>query len=465
MLTEVFKAYDIRGVYPDPLNEQLAVKIGIAVGQFLRAQLTESQKNDPMYQHVVVGRDMRESSPQMADALIKGLTMAPVHVIDLGMVDTSFIYFAVNHLGCAGGAQTTASHNPPQYNGFKISGLHARPVGAETGLNEIKRTAATIDLDRYKPESIGRVEQRDLWPDYKKHVRQFLHLERPLTIAVDASNGMAGKFMPLLFGDVDGLEIIPLNYETTGKFVHEPNPLVAENMRMTQEAVKQHGADLGVCFDGDADRCMFTDENAELVAADLFGARMVEHFLELDPGSPIVFDLRSSKALTEHIEKCGGKPVRSRVGHVFMKARMKENDAVFGCELSAHVYYRDNWYADSGAITLAVALSILSKQAKPLSELLAPLRRYHASGEINFEVADKQAMMDEIEQRYADQAESDELDGVTVDAFEKKGWWFNVRPSNTEPLLRLNMEAKDEATLQKMLGEVQGMLGAPAAGH
>lgn len=464
MLSKVFKAYDIRNTYPDPLNEELAVQIGSAAGRYLRAKLEGRDASDPMLEHVVVGRDMRKSAPSMAQALIKGLTHAPVNVIDLGMVDTSFIYFAINHLGCAGGIQTTASHNPPQYIGFKISGLKAVPIGQDTGLTDIKEIAATVD-PAAEPETIGRVEQRDLWDAYKQHVRKFLDLRRPLKVVVDASNGMAGKFMPLLFDDVEGLEIVPINYETTGEFVHDPNPLVAANMRQVMDGVAEHGADLGVCFDGDADRCAFVDENGDMVSADIFGAVMAEHFLQTTPGSAIVFDLRSSKALAEHVIACGGKPVRSRVGHVFMKALMKEHDAVFGTELSAHVYYRDNFYADSGAITFATALSIISEQDKPLSELLKPHLKYVQSGETNFEVADKQAAMDELAEVFGEGAAVDTLDGVTVDAMDSRGWWFNVRASNTEPLLRLNMEARDRATLDEMFNAVADMLGEPVAGH
>ncbi len=466
MLSEVFKAYDVRGVYPDPLNEDLARQIGCAVGTYLRQQVEGRAASDPMLEHIVVGRDMRKSAPSMSDALIEGIQRSGAHVIDLGMVDTSFIYFAINHLGCAGGVMVTASHNPPQYIGFKVSAQHAVPVGKETGLDQIKRIAATVDLSRAAGFEPGRVEQRDLWDAYKQHVTQFLKIDRPLKVIVDASNGMAGKFMPLLFEDAKHLEVIGLNYETTGEFVHDPNPLVADNMTMTQQAVKEHGADLGVCFDGDADRCMFTDENGQLIAADLLGGLLAAKFLEEEsPGSAIVYDLRASKALVETIERHGGRPVRSRVGHVFMKHLMKQHDAVFGAELSAHVYYRKNWYADSGAITLAVTLNLLGDQQKPMSELMKPMQKYAASGETNFEVLDKRMAMDQIEQTFADRADIDELDGVTVDAFDTAGWWFNVRPSNTEPLLRLNMEAKDAATLEQMFEQVKAMLGQPVAGH
>ena len=407
---------------------------------------------------------MRKSAPSMAEALITGLTRSGVNVIDVGMVDTSFIYFAINHLGCAGGIQTTASHNPPQYIGFKISGLKAVPVGQDTGLSDIQQIAESVDPDA-APDTTGTVEQQDLWDAYKTHVHQFLDIRRPLKVVVDASNGMAGKFMPLLFEGVENLELIPINYETTGEFVHDPNPLVLENMKQVIAGVKEHGADLGVCFDGDADRCAFVDENGNAISADIFGCVMAEHFLQLAPGSPIVFDLRSSKALAEHITACGGKPVRSRVGHVFMKALMKEHDAVYGTELSAHVYYRDNWYADSGAITFAVALSILSEHDQPLSALLKPHQKYAQLGETNFHVDDKQAMMDTLAEKFGGGAAVDTLDGITVDAMDASGWWFNVRPSNTEPLLRLNLEAKDQATLDAQYAKLAELLGTPAEGH
>jgi len=462
MIGKVFKAYDVRGTYPDPLNETLARQIGCGVARYLHSALDDSDKADPMLNHVVVGRDMRKSSPKMTAALIEGIRIAGSHVIDVGMVDTSFIYFAINHLGCGGGVMVTASHNPPQYNGFKISGRNARPIGTGSGLEQVKRFAATVDLER-EPEPSGRVEKRDLWPDYTDHVHQFLELDRPLRVVVDLSNGMAGAFMPHIFDDIEDLELITLNKKMTGEFAHDPNPLVVANLDQVRQAVRDHEADFGVCFDGDADRCAFVDENGDVVSSDLFAARMAEHFLRFSPGSPIVYDLRSSKAFVEHVEACGGKPVRSRVGHVFMKARMKEHDAVFGAELSAHVYYRDNFYADSGAITFATALTILSQQDKTLSRFLDPLNKYVASGETNFEVEDKQAMMDQIKRTYAADADIDELDGVTVDAFNTSGFWFNVRPSNTEPLLRLNMEARDEKTLKKMFDEVKDLLGEPVA--
>jgi len=463
MLSKVFKAYDVRGIYPNPLDEKVAKKIGYATGKFLKAKLEGRDGADPMLQHVVVGRDMRPHSPKLAQALMNGLRAAEMNVFDVGMVDTSFIYFAINHLGCGGGVQTTASHNPIEYNGFKISGQNAAPIGADTGLVEIQRIAATADDASIKP--VGRIEQRDLWDDYVAHIRQFMTIERPLKVVVDASNGMACSFLPRVFEGVDNLELITLNGEMTGEFAHPPNPLVPENMVPTQEAVREHSADFGVCFDGDADRCILCDEKGQLIGCDLLGALIARHFLAGSPGSAVVFDLRSSKALKETVEKSGGKPIRGRVGHVFLKALMKEHDAVFGAELSGHMYYRDNFYTDSGAITFATTLTVASQSDKSLSALIAPLAKYAQSGEVNFKVEDKEAVIQSLRDRYSAEAKVDDLDGATIDAWDAGDWWFNVRPSNTEPLLRLNAEAKDATTLERLIEEIQPVLGEPLKGH
>ena len=463
MLSEVFKAYDIRGVFPKQLDDQIARRIGCATGQYLRQQVVGREASDPMLQHVVVGRDMRTSSPRLARALIHGLRAADVNVLDVGMVDTSFIYFAINHLGCAGGIQTTASHNPPQYNGFKISGRLAAPIGSDTGLDDIKRIAATLDDPPRNPDA--RVEERDLWDDYRRHVRGFLTLKRPMKVVVDASNGMAGKVIPEVFEGIENLQIVPLNLELSGKFAHDPNPLVAENMIPTQEAVRKHKADLGVCFDGDADRCILTDEEGTIIGCDLLGALMAKHFLKAHPGSPIVYDLRSSKALLEAIEANGGEPVRSRVGHVFIKQVMRNVNGVFGAELSGHSYFRDNFYTDSGFITFATALTILSASARPLSRLIKPFAKYPQSGEVNFEVEEKDEMIELLRKTYKGRGEIDDMDGITIDAMVNEGWWFNVRKSNTEPMLRLNLEARNRKTLTDRFAELTEMMGEPVQGH
>jgi phosphomannomutase len=462
MLSKVFKAYDIRGVHPHPLDEQVAWKVGYATARFLKNQLHGADASDPMLHHVVVGRDMRPSSPKLAEALMNGLRAAEMNVFDVGMVDTSFIYFAINHLGCGGGVQTTASHNPIEYNGFKISGRRAAPIGAETGLTEIQRIAATIETTSARPA--GRLEARDLWDDYIRHVRRFLDLKRPLKVVVDGSNGMAGAFVPRIFEGVKNLKLIGLNLEITGSFAHDPNPLVPENMAPTQQAVLKHKADLGVCFDGDADRCILCDEKGQIIGCDLLGALFAQHFLRKAPGSAVVFDLRSSKALKETIEEVGGKAIRGRVGHVFMKKLMREHDAIFGAELSGHMYYRDNYHTDSGAITFATALTVASASSKPLSRLIAPFAHYAQSGEINFRVEDKEAALASIKGRFGN-GRVDELDGITIDHFDREGWWVNVRASNTEPLLRLNLEGRDRKTVDRKLHEITPLLGEPLKGH
>ena len=324
MIEKVFKAYDVRATYPDMLNEAIGLKIGYGAGKYLLEQASGDGKT------VAVGRDMRKSAPSMAAALIEGLRAAGCDVIDLGMVDTPFVYFAINQLGCIGGIQTTASHNPPQYIGFKISREGALPIGMGSGLDEIQAIAAGVDE---LPEAVGSLEEKNLWAEYKAHVLKSLNLKKPLKVVIDASNGMAGKFMPEIFDDCADLDITKINFELTGEFVHEPNPLEPENMKQTQDGVKELGANLGVCFDGDGDRCMVTDELGNIVGCDHLGALMAEHYLKANPGSAIVYDLRSSHALKEHVESLGGKPVRSRVGHVFMKKILRESGGAFGAEI------------------------------------------------------------------------------------------------------------------------------------
>lgn len=465
-LSSIFKAYDIRAIYPDPLDETAAWKVGHAAGQFL-GQLAKDASGDDaaslkLPRTVAVSRDMRPHSPSLAGELIEGLRCAGMNVIDLGQCDTSFIYFAVNYLGCAGGIQTTASHNPIQYNGFKISGIQAKPIGAQTGLKTIQQIAETLPGPGDTPMT-GKVEKRDLWDEYRQHVLSFYRAGgRKLKVFVDASNGMAGKMVPRLFDGVDGLEIIPLNFEITGSFVHEPNPLVAENMKPTQDGVIQHGADLGVCFDGDADRCILTDEKGDIIGCDHLTALLTGDFLKDSPGATIVYDLRSSKAVEEAILLQGGQPRRGRVGHVFMKAILRETDGVFGGELSGHFYFRDNFYTDSGAITFAAIASVLSQSDRPISELIAPYRKYPQSGEINYQVDDKTQVIQALKQKYANQADVDELDGISMDAWDRPdgGWWFNIRPSNTEPLLRLNAEAKEPTILDRLITDLQAVIGA-----
>jgi len=451
----IFKAYDIRGIYPEQLNEEDAWKIGCAAARFLRSLLRGYERGQAASQSLCVGRDMRTHSEGIARALIEGMNSTGANVIDIGMIDTPQMYFAINHLGTCGGVQVTASHNPAKYNGFKVSGLDAKPIGGDTGLKDIEHIA--MALLHTKGNATGSVENRDLTAEYKKHVLKFLRSNvRKMKIAVDASNGMAGKMVPAIFGKLP-VEIIELNFEHNGKFKHEPNPLVEKYLAEVKAAVKKNKCDFGVCFDGDADRLMMVDEKGVTIGCDLMTALMVPYFMEKDPKSTVVYDLRSSRVVVEEIIKYGGTPRRERVGHAYMKKALRDSHSVFGGELSGHFYYRDNFYADSGMITLVHVINIVSEANIPISELISPLRRYHSSGEMNFTVENKQAKMDEMARRYSD-GKIDRLDGVTI---VYKDWWFNCRPSNTEPLLRLNIEAKSKELLDEKLAEITEQLGKP----
>ncbi len=464
MLGKVFKAYDVRAIYPKPLSEKLAWQIGHAVARYLTEHAADAGFDDPMMRHVVVGRDMRTSSPSLAEALKTGVRDYGAHVVDVGMVDTPLVYFAINHLGCCGGVQVTASHNPANYNGFKISGMKARPIGMTTGLDEVRRYAAVVDRDK-RISAGGRQEKRGLWDAYRDHVLRFLdesllNGSKTIHVVVDASNGMAGTMIPEVFGKVPGLKITKLNFDnSTGEFVHEPNPLVEANLQQLQDKVHSARADLGFCFDGDADRCVAVDEQAQIIGCDLLTAWLSSGFLQASPKSAVVYDLRSTKSLPEMITEAGGKAIKSRVGHVFMKQEMAEHDAVFGGELSGHFYFRDNFFADSGAIAFATAVSALARADGPLSEQIRPARRYVQSGEINFETEDKDAAIDDLVDAFPS-AEIEELDGVTLDLGD---WWFNVRSSNTEPLLRLNLEAPDRPAVNAYVEQVAQYLGRRVA--
>jgi phosphomannomutase len=445
------------------LNEEAAWKVGHASAQYLKRsrQTLPADQKVKRENTMVIGHDMRPSSPKLVEALIDGVRSVGMDVIDVGMIDTSFIYFAINHLDTVGGIMTTASHNPIQYNGFKISGPKAKPIGAASGLDDIKRIATTLRMGQTGLK--GGYEEQDLWPAYRDHVLKFLDLKRPLRVAIDASNGMAGKMVPKVFEGVKGLEIIPLLFEITGSFTHEPNPLVEANLDMLKKKMAETKPDLGACFDGDADRCMFLDENRKALGSDLITALLARDFLQQpkNKGSAIVYDLRSSHVVPDLVREAGGEPKRDRVGHAFIKKTMAETHAVFGGELSGHLYFRDNFYADSAAIAFARLLSVLSAQDKPFSQLMAPLYKYAQSGEINFQVEDKDGKIRELAEKYKD-AKIDYLDGITV---ELGDWWFNVRKSNTEPLLRLNLEAKNPQMLQEKLEELKKILGEPAHGH
>jgi phosphomannomutase len=455
MNPEIFKAYDIRGVYPDEVNEEDAWKIGCATARYLPSLIKGYDRGIPESQMLCVGRDMRTHSEALAQALIEGIRSTGVGVIDIGMIDTPQMYFAINHLGTCGGIQVTASHNPAKYNGFKISGRGAIPIGVDTGLQEIKHLA--IALLHTKGKLTGALKADDLTDEYRKHVLRSLRPDlKKKKVAIDASNGMAGKMVPLLFRDVP-IQIVDINFEHAGKFKHEPDPLKEKSLNQVKAAIRKEACHFGICFDGDADRMMMVDEHGESIGADLVTALLVPYFLQRKPKSVIVYDVRSTRVVMEEIIKYGGTPRRERVGHAYMKKAMRDTHAVFGGELSGHFYYEENYYADSAMITLVHMLNFIAERDKAVSELVKPLRRYSTSGEINFKVDDKQAKMEELARRYAD-GQVDYLDGVTVSF---KEWWFNCRPSNTEPLLRLNVEAKTRDLLEEKLTEMESQLGAP----
>jgi phosphomannomutase len=450
---QIFKAYDVRGIYPDQLAEEDAWKIGCATARFLPSLMTGYERGQVGAQTICVGRDMRTHSEPLAQALIKGIRSAGVGVIDIGMIDTPQMYFAINHFKTCGGIQVTASHNPAKYNGFKVSGRGAVPVGGDTGLKDIQHLALAMPHTKGNPT--GALRQENLTTEYKKHVFQFLSPSvGEMKVAIDASNGMAGKMLPLLFGE-GPIEMLEINFEHDGKFKHDPDPLKEKNLRQVKSMVKRQKCHFGLCFDGDADRMMMVDEKGNPVSCDLLTALLVPYFLEKKPKAAIVYDLRSSRVVMEEIIKHGGTPRRERVGHSHMKKAMRDSHAVFGGELSGHFYYADNFCADSAVITLVHVLNVISEQDKPISELIAPLRRYASSGELNFKVENKEAKMEELARRYGD-GQADRLDGVTVGF---KEWWFNCRPSNTEPLLRLNVEARTQEMLDEKLAEIEEQLG------
>lgn len=436
----IFKAYDIRGVYPEELDEELARKIGNAFAVHIGS--------GPL----VVGRDMRVSSPSIAQAAIEGITDAGLDVLDIGLSTTPMSYFAIGHLDAAGGLMTTASHNPGKYNGFKVSREKAIPLAYETGINKLEEIVGEGSYQ--KMDTKGTVQEREVVQAYIEHVLSIAGEIKPLKLVIDAGNGITGAFLPQLLEKLP-CDVTRLYFEPDGTFPnHEANPLKPENVADLQARVKEIGADLGIAFDGDGDRCAFVDENGQRVASDMVTALIAKEVLKAHPGAGIIYDLRSSKALPEEITENGGRPVRSRVGHAYMKTIMREQDLPFGGELSGHYYFKDNYYADSGFMAMVKVLTLLGEAGAPFSKLIEPLKRYHATGEVNFTVQDKDAKIRELGKKFAD-GEIDYLDGITV-SYDK--WWFNVRKSNTEPMLRLNLEAETPELRDEMARKVKAII-------
>jgi len=428
---EIFKSYDIRGTYPDQLDEEMAHKIGAATAQFLNTR------------ELVVGRDMRSSSRSLAQAVCEGIASQGTDVVDIGIVSTDTVYFAIGYYGYGGGLMTTASHNPAEYNGFKICRERAIPISYDTGIANISQLIAE---GRSEPRGEpGKISQRDVLNDYKDHVLSFVENIKPFKIVVDAGNGMAGKMLPLVFRNLP-CEISQMYFELDGSFPnHEANPLKEENLAALKERVVAEGADLGAAFDGDGDRVAFVDEQGNTISSDLITALIAAKMLQKHAGATIVYDLRSSHVVPEVITDRGGRPVEERVGHSHIKATMRNRDAAFGGELSGHYYFRDNYYADSGLIALIETLNILSEANTLMSQLVAPMRKYWSTGEINFEVEDSNQTIRAIEDTFRD-GEVTHLDGLTV---QLDDWWFNLRPSNTEAVVRLNLEATSRELMER----------------
>ena len=451
-MSGIFKAYDVRGLYPRQLDEARAREIGLAF-QFVLDAEDRAQGNT-----VVVSRDMREHSPGLLTALTEGLTAGGLDVLDIGLATTPMNYFAVGHEKAAGGVQTTASHNPAEYNGFKFSRHEARPVSGDHGIALMEAKVAAGDLPR-APRP-GSVRTGEIFDAYGEHVLSFLKTapeSRRLKVAVDAANGMGTIYRPIL--EAAGIDLVSLYFELDGRFPnHEANPLKEENLRDLERLVRESGADLGVAFDGDADRAAFVDEQGVSVGSDLMTALIGGELLSREPGMAVLFDLRSSRAVAEYISESGGVPVRERVGHSFMKATLRKRHGIFGGELAGHYYFRDHFYADCALLAVVEVLNLLRAKGEPLSRLVAPLKRYAKSPEINFVVPDKQGMIERLAERYHD-GEIDYLDGIT---FQYLTWWANVRPSNTEPYLRLVLEAQTPAELASRRHELEGLLGEPA---
>ncbi len=442
-LDTIFKAYDVRGVYPGEIDEGIAKRIGNAFVRFTGAST------------VVVGYDMRPSSVPLSQAFIEGATLAGADVVNVGLASTDLVYFAAGTLD-APAAMFTASHNPAQYNGVKLCRAGAAPVGESTGLVQIKEAVASGLLER--AEEIGQVREQDMLSAFAEHVRSFADLSvlRPLKIVADTANGMGGLVVPRVFEGLPfHLEV--LFGELDGTFPNHPaDPIQPENLRSLRTRVLETGADLGLAFDGDADRVFLVDNEGEPVSGSTTTAIVAKTMLARTPGGTVVHNLICSKAVPEVIRECGGEPVRTRVGHSFIKQVMAETNAIFGGEHSAHYYFRDNWRADSGSIASMVVLEALCEAGVPLSELRKPFERYAASGEINTKVGDPLAVIEAVAGKFAD-ASQDRLDGLTVDLGD---WWFNLRASNTEPLLRLNLEAADRAACDAHTEEVLTLIRA-----
>jgi phosphomannomutase len=440
-LDAIFKAYDVRGIYPDQIDEEVAHRVGRAF-----VELTGAKK-------IAVAHDMRSSSEPLSTAFISGALTRGADVIDLGLAATDMVYFASGRLDVPG-AVFTASHNPAAYNGIKLCRAGAIPVGEDSGLLEIKGMVAANSFPAAR--RAGSVERRDVMPDYVEHLLGLVDVSafRSLVVAADAANGMGGLTVPDVFTRLP-VELIPLYFELDGTFPNHPaDPIQPENLKDLVATVLDRGADVGLAFDGDADRVFLVDESGEPVSGSLTAALVARSILAKHPGEKVIYSITTSRVFRETIVEMGGEPIRSRVGHSFIKGVMKDTGAIFGGEHSGHYYFRDHYRADCGLLAALHVLEVLSAEGKPLSEILAPLRRYWASGEINSKVTDKQAAMEAAASQFPKERH-DWTDGLTV---EFQDWWFNLRPSNTEPLLRLNVEARDASQGEARRDEILAII-------
>lgn len=437
----IFKAYDIRGIYGQTLTPETAERIGRAFVTFLKCR------------KIAVGRDMRPHSEPLFAALSRGLTMQGADVIDVGLCSTPMSYYANGHLECDAGIMITASHNPGEWNGFKLSRAQAVPISGDTGIAEIE---AIVANGKFAPPAAkpGKVSKFDVLPLYRKHVARHARLARPVRIVADMANAM-GICEAKVFEGI--LDVKPLFDTLDGTFPnHEANPLLASTLKSLQQEVRKGGFDFGVAFDGDADRAGFVDEKGDIITMDAITALIAQDILTTEKGV-IFYDLRSSWAVREIITENGGTPMMSRVGHAFIKQQMRAHNAIFAGELSGHYYFRDNFFAESSSMATIRVANIVSRSAKPLSELVKPIKRYSASGELNFRVQDARAVIDALKSKFSG-GKTFSLDGLSV---EFKDWWFNVRTSNTEPLVRLNLEARTRELMTKMKQEVMALIGKP----
>jgi phosphomannomutase len=444
--TSIFKSYDIRGIVPAQLNDDIAYAIGRAFVEVLDRK------------HICIGRDMRPSGPDFMAAMSRGATDAGADVTQVGLISTDAIYFAVGHYGFDGGIMITASHNPAQYNGFKFCREEAIAISIETGLAEIRDIAIS---GNFKPPAArkGTIDERDVLDAFADHCLSFIDdigAIKPFKLAIDAGNGMAGETVPRVFAKLP-CEVIPMYFELDGTFPNHPaSPIEPENMVDLQRAVKAHGCDFGVAFDGDADRMFLVDERGELIGGDIVTALVGIDTIRLNPGAKILYNLICSRSVPEAIAKAGGVPVRSQVGHSFIKKIMRDENIPFGGEHSGHFYFKKNWFADSGMIALMQCLNVFSRASGPVSSVIAPIDKRSRSGEVNSTVKDIPGKLKELQAHYR-AAKIDQLDGLTI---EFPDWWMNVRPSNTEPLLRLNVEGDTKELMERHRDEALAIIRA-----